>query len=65
MKPKIEVIGNESGDWEVLLLDGQVIGEGHSLNINDWQALLIHAFDTYVRVKEISDKNMEEGNYAN
>lgn len=63
-KPLIELITCESGDWNVLRVnygeDFEV--EGHSISSYTWVGLL--EFLGYkVEVKEISDKDMEEGNY--
>lgn len=63
-KPYIELFSNKSGDWEVLRLN---LGEdfkvkGHSISGQDWINLL-EALGYDVDYKEVSDEDMEEGNY--
>lgn len=63
-KPFIELIICESGDWEVLRLNyGEDFNrENHSISNYDWIKLL-DLIGLKVEVREISDRDMEEGNY--
>lgn len=63
-KPFIELISNESGDWEVLRLDiGEGFhAEGHSISNWDWIELL-DVLGYKVEKIEISDEKMENGDY--
>ena len=63
-KPLIELITCESGDWSVLKVN---LGEdfeyqGHSIPDFKWIELL-EMLGYKVDYKEISDEDMEEGNY--
>lgn len=62
MENRVEVITCESGDWEVLKLNEEIIAEGHSLSTYDWFSLL-DKLDTLIGEKEISDEDMEDGKY--
>jgi hypothetical protein len=58
----IEVITCESGDWEVLKVDGKIEYEGHDIPEFVWMTLiekLGHTADPRI----ISDEDMENGNY--
>ena len=63
-KPYIELITCESGDWSVLKVNcGEDFDyEGHSIPDAEWVRLLDLLRYT-VEQKEISDEDMEEGNY--
>ena len=61
MKPLIELISNESGDWSILRMN---LGEdidyaGHGIPNSVWVKLL-EKLGYKVQVKEISDEEMEE-----
>ena len=64
IKPLIELITCESGDWNVLRVN---LGEsfnhaGHSIPDFVWVKLIkLLGFD--IEKKEISDEDMENGNY--
>jgi hypothetical protein len=63
-KPLIELITCESGDWEVLRMN---LGEdfeysGHDIPDGVWIKLL-RTLEYDVEEKEISDEDMEQGNY--
>lgn len=63
-KPCIELITCESGDWSVLRVNyGEDFqASGHSISKWDWIRLLnVLGFD--IDTKEISDEDMEDGNY--
>jgi len=63
-KPLIELITNESADWEVLQVNlGEDFKcEGHSISNHGWVGLLeVLGFE--VVKKEISDEDMENERY--
>lgn len=62
-EPKLELIRCESGDWQVLKLNGEIFAEGHSIRNEDWITLINELFGIDILEKEISDENMENGNY--
>ena len=55
---KIEYITNESGNWCVLKLNGEVFDEGHSISAHSWIELL-RALTFTVDEIELSDEEME------
>lgn len=58
MKNTIRLITNESGDWEVLLLNGEVYEEGHSIPNHAW-INLIHDLGHEVSMEDVTDEEME------
>jgi len=58
----VEVFTSESGDWTVIKLNGEVYEEGHSIPVRRWLDL-IEQFGNEVSSVEISDEDMEKGNY--
>lgn len=58
----IEVITNESGDWVVLKVDGKPYYEGHDIPTEIWLDLLEKKGCNSMS-KEITDEEMESGNY--
>jgi len=63
-KPLIELITCESGEWEILRVNfGEDFKhEGHSISNYGWIGLLeVLGFE--VKVREISDENLEMGEY--
>ena len=63
-KPLIEYITSESGDWKILRMNlGEDFNyEGHSIPNHEWIKLL-KLLGYEVEEKEISDEDMEYGNY--
>lgn len=60
----IEHIVNESGDWVVLKLDGEEFYSGHSIPDFVWMDLITKIAPNILTDEwEISDKDMEEGDY--
>ena len=59
----IELITCECGDWEVLKVDGEIYTEGHSINNRGWMSLIEDLTCIKVIEKEITDDEMEEGEY--
>ena len=62
MKNTIRLIANESGDWEVLLLNGEVYEEGHDIPTYTWMNL-IHDLGHEVSIEEVTDEEMESNLY--
>ena len=58
----VEVITCESGDWEVLKYNGEIVFEGHSIPNYEWMSLLKKLYVS-TSSKEITDEEMENGNY--
>jgi len=61
-KPLIELITCDSGDWSVLKMNNVVEYEGHSISDFEWVEL-IRNLGFKVEEKEISNEDMEMGNY--
>lgn len=61
-KGVIELITCDSGDWEVLRVNGEVFEEGHSIPSFIWIRLL-NDFDIESEETSISDDEMERGMY--
>ena len=57
-RPRVKIISNESGDWEILRCDEFEVS-GHRLCNYDYKELLEHlGYDC--DIEEISDEEMEE-----
>lgn len=61
-KTQIELIKCDSGDWEVLKINGRIFAENHRLYNDDWINLL-NKLGFTVKEKDISDEDMENENY--
>ena len=61
-KPQIKLITCNSGDWEVLKIDGEIFAENHRLSSYDWVRFL-NKLGYKIKEIEISDEDMEMGNY--
>lgn len=59
MNHKVELLTCDSGDWNVLKLDGEVFASGHTILVHEWLALLIHSGIDALETK-LTDKEMEE-----
>ena len=59
----IEYITNEGGDWVVLKVDNKEYYSGHSIPDFEWLSLLKTFNNVSVWTSEISDEDMEGGNY--
>lgn len=64
VKRKIEYITCESGEWEVIRINGgrDFNEEGHNINIHQWFSLLEYLGFEIERVI-LTDEEMEEGDY--
>lgn len=60
---KIEYITCPNGDWVVLKVQDKEYYSGHSVPDFVWLTLLNEQPGTKMFSKEVSDKDMEEGNY--
>lgn len=49
----------ESGDWQILEIDGVEWASGHSISAHDWLGLLSEHLDCQIECKCISDEEME------
>jgi len=58
MKDTIRLVTNESGDWEVLLLNGEVYEEGHDIPADTWIDL-IHDLGHEASIEDVTDEEME------
>lgn len=57
-RPRVKIISNESGDWEILKCD-EFEASGHRLSRYDYKELLEYlGYDC--DIEEISDEEMEE-----
>ena len=61
---EVELITNESGDWVVLRVNGDVYADGHSISDDTWLDLLEEIGEGVItNKKEVSDEDMEWGRY--
>lgn len=58
----VKLITNESGDWEILSVDGAIFYEGHNIPSHIWLDLL-KDMGNETQEEEISDEDMEDGSY--
>lgn len=62
MGDTIKLVTNESGDWEMLLLNGEIYYEGHNIPTYAWLNLFRElGYD--VSTKDLTDEKMECGMY--
>lgn len=62
MSDTIKLVTNESGDWEVLFLNGEIYCEGHSIPTCTWLNLF-RELGHEVSTKDLTDEEMEYGMY--
>lgn len=55
----VKLTTSESGDWQILEVNGTVWASGHSISENDWLGLISEHFDGMIERKTISDEEME------
>lgn len=55
----VKVTNCESGDWQILEVDGVEWASGHSITEHDWLGLLSEHFDAQIECDCISDEEME------
>lgn len=59
MEQRVKVINCESGDWQILEVNGVVWASGHHISEHDWLGLLSEHFDCMIECTCISDEEME------
>jgi hypothetical protein len=59
---KVRLISCESGDWDVLEVDGEVYHEGHSIPDSVWLQL-VEMLGAETETEVISDEAMEMSEY--
>lgn len=57
---KVELTTNESGDWSILEVNGEIVHSGHSVPDHIWLELISEYFKATVIETEISDEEMEK-----
>ena len=55
----VKLITCESGDWQILEVDGVKWASGHSISADDWLGLISEHFDGMIERATISDEEME------
>ena len=59
MEQHIKLTTCESGDWQILEVNGTEWVSGHSISEDDWLDLLSEHFDCKIETECISDEEME------
>lgn len=59
MNKHVKLTTCESGDWEILEVNGKEWASGHSISVHDWLGLLSEHFDAQIECDCISDEEME------
>lgn len=59
MNPFVKLTRCESGDWEILEINGVIWASGHVITSDDWLGLLNEHFDCQIEATCISDEVME------
>ena len=59
MENIITLTTSESGDWQILEINGTEWASGHSISDVDWLGLLSEHFDCQIEAICISDEEME------
>lgn len=59
MSKFVKLTNCESGDWQILEVDGVVWASGHSISEHDWLGLISEHFDGMIECTCISDEEME------
>lgn len=59
MEKFVKLTTNESGDWQILEVDGVEWASGHSISDVNWLGLLSEHFDCQIESAYISDEEME------
>ena len=61
MMDTVSLVHPESGDWEALYINGELVTEGHSIPANHVLACIAKPLDCKVELIEISDDTAEMG----
>ena len=56
----VKLTTSESGDWQILEVDGVEWASDHSISENDWLGLISEHFDGMIEMITVSDEDMEE-----
>lgn len=59
MKKSVRLTTSESGDWQILEVDGVEWASGHTISETDWLELISEHFDGMIESVVISDEDME------
>lgn len=59
MEKSIKLTTCESGDWEILEINGERWASGHSITVHEWLDLLREHFGCAVERVCVSDEEME------
>ena len=59
MEQRIKLTNCESGDWQILEINGTEWTSGHSISDVDWMGLLSEHFGCQIEAVCISDEEME------
>ena len=59
MKKFVKLITSESGDWQILEVNGVEWASGHTISEIDWLGLISEHFDGMIESTVISDEDME------
>lgn len=59
MEKFVKLITCESGDWQILEVDGVEWASGHRITEDDWLELISEHFDGMIERRCISDEEME------
>ena len=59
MKKSVRLTTSESGDWQILEVDGVEWASGHTIPDTDWLGLISEHFDGMVESTVIPDEDME------
>ena len=55
----VKLTTSESGDWQILTVDGVECASGHSISEVDWLGLISEHFDGMIERVTVSDEEME------
>ena len=59
MENFVKLTTSESGDWQILEINGTEWASGHSISCNDFLGLLSEYFNCQIEAVCISDEEME------
>lgn len=59
MSKLVKLITSESGDWQILEVNGVEWASGHTISEIDWLGLISEHFDGMIEKTVISDEDME------
>lgn len=59
MKKFVKLTTSESGDWQILEVNGVEWASGHTISETDWLGLISEHFDGMIERTVIPDEDME------